>query len=291
MRANWVALVVLGLSPFLGAGDPLTVPLQWQEPEVLWGEPNDGLRMGVALTKHVFAWGEPLLVGVRIQNLSDKPRGLESAWEGSWNISVTFGPNKAPARSFFDYDKATPKGSAQPWRYGGSSSSELIQPGGTWYEVAPVSRYFDLPGDTHYTITISYPDRAKGGDAVLLQAPPVEVEVKDMDWADPPASQMLQLAWRRYGGITGEQAIKELSASAHNSMQLLGAFAQGHPDTGLGRTARWDLQQMRAQLDELLKEQPPKAGEKVEKKEPKPQGETATKKAEPEKAEPKAAAP
>jgi len=295
MKAKCLAIVVLGLSSFLGAGDPGRDAPKWQEPETLWGEPNDGLRMGVALTKHLFAWGEPIVVGVRVQNLSDKPRELSASWEGSWNISVTSGPNKAPAPSDF-YDIVVRKGGRkdfiQPWLGGGSSGGVLIEPGGTWYEVARVTRYFYLLPGT-YTVTISYPDLAKGGDTALFQAPPVEVQVIEGVAADPPGSQMLQLAWRRYGGITGEQALKELSGSARDSMQLLAAFAQGHADIGLGERARWELGQLRTQVDGLLKElpPPPKPGEKGEKAEAKPQAETATKKAEPEQAGQKAAAP
>jgi len=293
MKAKCLALVVLGLSAFLGAGDPGRDAVKWQEPKTLWGEPNDGLRMGVAVTKRLFASGEPVIVGVRVQNLSDKPRELVYAGEGFWNISVTFGPDKAPARSIFDNDvhMQIRKGYVQPWRYGaGSATGALIEPGGTWYEVAPVSRYFYLPATT-CTITISYPDHAKGGDAVLLQAPPVEIEVRDMYWADPPASQMLQLDWRAYGGIRGEQQIVLLSGSARNSTQLLAAFAQGHPDTGLGERARWELEQLHAQLDKLLKEERPKAGEKEEKAEAKPQAGSPAKQAEPEQAGQKAAPP
>jgi len=154
MSAKCLALVVLGLSSFLRAGDPGRVPLQWQEPEILWGEPNDGLRMGVALTKHVFAWGEPIVVGVRVQNLSDKPRDLPSSREGSWNISVTFSDDKAPVRSILD--RAVPSGYAQPWRgdlRGGRhtdrSRRHMVRGGAG----QPVFRY--APGHLHYQPQLS----------------------------------------------------------------------------------------------------------------------------------------
>jgi len=291
VKAKCLGFVVLGFCCFLCSADTGRDAVKWQEPETIWGAPNDGLRMGVAVTKTLFAWGEPIIVGVRVQNLSDKPREVFSAWEGSWNISVAYGPNKAPVRSMFDYDKAVPKGYAQPWRYGGSSSSELIQPGGTWYEVAPVSRYFDLRGDATYIVTISYPDRSKGRDAVLVQAPPIHIEVKDMDWADPPASQMLQVDWRANRESTGQQQVELLSRSARDSVQLIGAFAQAHPDIVAGKQARRELLNLRAQLDELLKEPPSKPGDKPEQPEAKPQADATTKQAEPEKAVEKAAAP
>jgi len=295
MKAKCLALVVLGLSAFLGAGDPGRVPVQWQEPETLWGEPNDGLRMGVAVAKDEFVWGEPIVVGVRVQNVSDKPRELLSSWEGSWNIYVTSGPNKTAAPSIFDNDvhMQPRKGEAMPWRGGGSVGGVLIEPGGTWYEVALVRRYFPLTPGT-YTVTVSYPDRIKGGGTALIQAPPLEVEVKQMDWPDqPPADQMLQLDWQGDGGIRGDGAVGDLVWTSRGSLQLLCAFAKAHPETMPGRRARRALVELRTQLDELLKEvpPPPNPAEKAKKAEAKPQADAAAKQPEPEQAGQKAAAP
>jgi hypothetical protein len=290
MKAKCLALILLGLSASLGAGEPGRDAPKWQEPETIWGEPNDGLRMGVAVAKHAFAWGEPIVVGVRIQNLSEKRRHLPSSGEGSWNMSVTVGPKKEPARSIFD--TAVPTGYAQPWRNDLRRGGLFLEAGATWYEVAPVTRYFVMLPAT-YIITISYPDQTKPGGAALVQAPPVEVEVRYGLSPDPAAVQMLQLDWQGDGGIRGDAAVGDLVWTSRDSLQLLCAFAKAHPETMPGRRARRALVELRTQLDELLKEvpPPPNPAEKAKKAEPKPQADAAAKQAEPEKAEPKAAAP
>jgi len=254
--------------------------------DILWGEPTNGLRLGVSVAKKTFALDEPIMVRIALQNVSQESESVSIGDPTWWQLEVLSFPPGRPV-PYTEEGKVVyrlvPSGSR--------SSVQILRlkPGDVVYHELWVNRFRDMTSGAKFTVNIGYnwPQKAQPDrPPVTVHGPPLEIEMG----GSVPWHASLQALLLETEDTTAELYAANVGRSAKVLLEGLGKVAAEQPTSHAGYAAHRELLELRDRLEELIKQLPPlpKAREKAEAK---PQPETAINKAEADKAGPKAAAP
>ena len=269
MRTTSVAVIaILALGSIgLASDTPAGEPAKTQEPETIWGGGTSGWRLGVAVCQSAFRMGEPIMVRITTQNLSDTRRfAADYAFTAEgWTIEVTnlkdgeAMPYTREGQRMYGLDRARPRRD--------SVSRRRLEPGEGGYDTLWVNRVRDMTLAGKYSVRVSRQLVTETGEWVTVQAPSLELQVRGAQYPPSALPQVLALS---PGRADKSRAMAALGSYLSSLVADLARAAEEDKLSDAGSTAWGQLLKLRDQLEAITKERPA------------PPGRTAPVKAQPE---------
>lgn len=236
--------------------------------ETLWGEEVGGWRVGAAVARKGFAGGEPVLVRVAIQNMSQAERQVRVERWGEtqvWEVEAS-GPRGIPS----------PDGPGARveltrlgrWLYGrgggpprsSSTTFARLGPGQQRSEIIQISDLLDMSMPGKYMVTIRRTLWDYEDSQVTVESPPIEIEVGGgRGVGDPRYWQQIFLVGGTdpVGGTAAKprspHVLQQYARTTRIYVDDILRIASEEPQDEAAEAARKELRAIRAELDAALR--------------------------------------
>jgi len=250
IRVALIALLAVG-SVTVAIGAPGGEHPETLEPQTVWGEETSGWRIGVAVCQSGFRVGEPIMLRVTTENLSEARRYADvyAFTAEGWSIEVTdlkddeAKPYTREGQRMYGLDRAQPRG--------GSVSLLRLEPGGSASDVVWVNRVRDMTLTGKYSVRISRRLVTETGQWVTAEAPALQVEVKGAQY---PPSALPQVVALGPESVYRTQAASALGSYLTGLAAELAHVAEREKTSQTGDAARAQLLKVRDYLEGITKE-------------------------------------
>ncbi|MFO7956920.1 MAG: hypothetical protein R6X33_07445 [Candidatus Brocadiia bacterium] len=211
-----------------------------------WGPEQLGFRMRMELVKRHYSYGEPILALVTVRNVTSEKQYLP--WFGHmWHAEGWDKRDRPmPTTQYYRFLR----GEVEPRSF--AMRGSYVEPGGERHEFVRIDRLLDFSMSREYSVVIRrniYDEQNE--NRAQLETPPVRVQIDGSGFMG--GLQHLQLEPRP---DQREVACPGVADGILDAINVLATAAHDDESPAVRRAAREQLERLRNELDQMLRELP-----------------------------------